>query len=53
MKTIKALKQRIRQLGHDLMWAELSGAYCEDFKKKRKEHDELLEKLYRLERRVF
>jgi hypothetical protein len=49
----EVLKKRIRQLGHELMWLELSGAYCEDFVTKRKEHDSLLERLYRVEKRVF
>ena len=49
----EALKTRIRELGHELMWLELSGAYCEDFVNKRKEHDSLLERLYRVEKRVF
>ena len=49
----EVLTKRIRQLGHELMWLELSGAYCEDFVTKRKEHDSLLERLYRVEKRVF
>jgi hypothetical protein len=53
MRTIKELKSRLRELGHALMQTEVSGAYCEDFIEKRKEHDRLLERLYRLEKRVF
>tara|TARA_B100000212_G_scaffold260644_1_gene200580 strand:- start:2613 stop:2771 length:159 start_codon:yes stop_codon:yes gene_type:complete len=50
---IEALKKSIRELGFELMLAESSGAYCEDFVEKRKLHDSMLEKLYKLEKRVF
>lgn len=49
----EALKRSIRELGYELMLAESSNAYCEDFIEKRKLHDTLLEKLYRLEKRIF
>ena len=51
--SIEALKTSIRMLGHELMLAESSGTYCEDFVEKRKLHDSMLEKLYKLEKRVF
>tara|TARA_B100002019_G_C21226034_1_gene577406 strand:- start:242 stop:400 length:159 start_codon:yes stop_codon:yes gene_type:complete len=50
---IIALKKQIRQLGYELMLAEVSDSYCEDFVEKRKLHDSLLEQLYKAEKRVF
>ena len=50
---IEALKKSIREIGYELMMAESLGTYCEDFIEKRKLHDALLEKLYRLEKRGF
>jgi len=47
------LKKQIRQLGYELMLAEVTESYCEEFIEKRKLHDSLLEKLYKLEKRVF
>ena len=49
----EALKKNIRALGHELMLAETSGTYCEDFVEKRKLHDLMLNKLYKIEKRVF
>tara|TARA_A200000159_G_scaffold142719_1_gene146431 strand:- start:506 stop:664 length:159 start_codon:yes stop_codon:yes gene_type:complete len=51
--TSQQIKTRIRQLGWELMEAETSEAFCENFIAKRKEHNLLLEKLYKLEKRVF
>ena len=51
--TTQQIKSKIRQLGWELMQAESNQAYCEDFIAKRKEHNLLLEKLYKLEKRVF
>lgn len=51
--SMEALKKSIRELGYELMLAESSGTYCEDFVEKRKLHDALLDKLYKLEKRVF
>lgn len=53
MKTIAQLKARIRELGYELMQAEIAEMYCEDFVTKRTEHNLLLERLYKLEKRVF
>ena len=53
MKTIAQLKARIRELGYELMQAEIAEMYCEDFVAKRTEHNLLLERLYKLEKRVF
>jgi len=50
---IELLKKQIRELGHELMSAEVSDSFCADFVKKRKLHNELLERLYRFEKRVF
>lgn len=50
---IELLKKQIRELGHELMSAEVSDSFCPNFIKKRNLHNELLEKLYRLEKRVF
>jgi len=51
--TAKQIQAKIRQLGWELMEAEANEAYCENFVEKRKEHNLLLEKLYKLEKRVF
>ena len=50
---IELLKKQIRELGHELMSAEVANGFCLNFIKKRKLHSELLERLYRLEKRVF
>jgi hypothetical protein len=47
------LQAKIRQLGHELALAEASGGYCSDWVSKKKEHDGLLERLYKLEKRIF
>tara|TARA_B100001093_G_scaffold495501_1_gene540064 strand:- start:386 stop:547 length:162 start_codon:yes stop_codon:yes gene_type:complete len=53
MKTTAQIKARIRELGYELMQAEIADSYCENFVSKRQEHNLLLEKLYKLEKRVF
>jgi hypothetical protein len=50
---IIGLKKQIRQLGYELMLAEVSDSFCENFIEKRKLHDSLLEQLYKVEKRVF
>ena len=47
------LLAKIRQLGYELALAEESGGYCQDWASKKKEHDNLLERLYKLEKRIF
>ena len=47
------LLAKIRQLGYELALAEESGAYCQDWAVKKKDHDDLLERLYKLEKRIF
>lgn len=50
---MEALRKSVRELGHELMLAEATNTFCEDFIEKRKLHSTLLDKLYKLEKRVF
>jgi hypothetical protein len=47
------LLARIRRLGHELALSEESGGYCPDWAAKKKEHDNLVERLYKIEKRIF
>ena len=47
----QSLKERIRQLGYHLATREIYGENSQDYYNKKKEHRDLLEKLYRIEKR--
>ena len=46
------LKQKIRELGHSLAYEEEIGHHLKDWFSRKREHDLLLKKLYRLENKV-
>jgi hypothetical protein len=47
----KLLTERIRELGYQLAVREIYGENTPDYFKLKRSHDNLLDKLYRLERR--
>lgn len=53
MTKLEQLQSQVRKLAFELMSAEVGGVYCEDFVNKRKVHDNLLEAIYKIEKRVF
>lgn len=53
MSKLEQYRSQVRKLAYELMSAEVLGTYCEDFVNKRKVHDNLLEAIYKLEKRVF
>ena len=47
----KSIKERIRELGYQLAVREIHGENTPNYYKTKRAHDELLDKLYRIEKR--
>jgi hypothetical protein len=51
-KDLERIRSRIRVLGSLLAWEERSEFFCSNWRSRKEEHDNLLEKLYKLEKRA-